>query len=272
MSRTITALFDTRADADAGAERLKQAGVDASHVSVHDETTHKTAGAYSDHKDQGMWASVKNALLPDEDRHAYEEGVRRGGFVLSADVADEHTDAAVKALEEANSVDLDDRSAQWRQDGWDYPAAGAATAAAGTGLFGGTPKTDTNVGEEMVPIVEEQLVVGKREVERGGVRVRSYVTEVPVHEQVRLRDERISVERRAVNKPLSAADGDAFRERTVEMTATGEEAVVGKTAHVVEEVVVSKTSDERVEQIDDKVRKTEVEIDRDATSSTKRGI
>ena len=90
--------------------------------------------------------------------------------------------------------------------------------------------------------------------------MRSYVTETPVHEQIRLRDERINVQRRAVDRPITDAD-EAFRERTIDMTATGEEAVVGKTARVVEEVVVSKTADTRVEQIDDTVRRTDVEVD-----------
>ena len=121
----------------------------------------------------------------------------------------------------------------------------------------------------MIPIVEEQLVVGKRDVSRGGVRVRSYVTETPVHEQIRLRNERVNVERRSVDQPLSAADTDAFRERTVDMTATGEEAVVGKTARVVEEVVVSKTAEEHVEEIDDTVRRTDVEVDRDTDVETR---
>jgi len=100
------------------------------------------------------------------------------------------------------------------------------------------------------------------------VRVRSYVTETPVHEQVRLRNERIDVERRAVDQPLSAADGDAFRERSIDVTATGEEAVIGKTARVVEEVVVRKTAEEHVENVEDSVRRTDVEIERDGDLST----
>ena len=83
-----------------------------------------------------------------------------------------------------------------------------------------------------------------------------------MHEQVRLRDEKISVQRRAVDRPLTDAD-DAFRERTIDVTATGEEAVVGKTARVVEEVVISKTAGERVEDINETVRHTDVEIDED---------
>ena len=291
MSSTITALFDTRAEAEAAKDRLKNAHIDADHVHIHDKssTGYKEQG-YSTHQDRGFWDSIKNAFVPDEDRHTYEEGVRRGGALLTADVDDDRVDEAVKVLEGATSVDIDDRSNQWRQSGWDYAGTGAgantgtglgtdagvATGAA-TGAAFAFDKNDTadraTTGgqEEVVPIVEEQLVVGKRDVSRGGVRVRSYVTETPVHEQVRLRNERVDVERRAVDLPLSAAEGDAFRERSISMTATGEEAVVGKSARVVEEVVVSKSSDERVEQIDDTVRKTEVEIDRDADADTTRG-
>ena len=272
MSSTITALFDTRADAERAKERLKSARVDANHVHLHDKssTGYKESG-YSTHEDRGFWDSIKNAFVPDEDRHTYEEGVRRGGVLLTADVDDDCVDEAVKVLEEANTVDIDDRTNQWKAKGWDY--AGATGAGAGLGAMGQTDRTDRDMGEreEVIPVVEEQLVVGKRDVNRGGVRVRSYVTETPVHEQIRLRNERINVERRTVDQPLSAADTDAFRERTIDMTATGEEAVVGKTARVVEEVVVSKTAETHVENVEDTVRRTDVEVDRDKDVETGTG-
>ncbi len=261
MSRTITAMFETRADAEAGKERLRACGVDASHVHIHDQSSHQTSGAYSTHQDQGTWAAIKNAFLPDDDRHTYEEGFRRGHAVLTADVPDEQADNAVRALDEANSIDLDERAGSWRQSGWDYQGG---QNGGGERLFGAR---DTDAGlregatEEVIPVVEEQLVVGKREVERGGVRVRSYVSETPVHEQVRLREERVQVERRPVDQPVDALRGDAFQERTIDVTATAEEAVVGKSARVVEEVVVSKTMGERTEEIDDTVRRTEVDVD-----------
>lgn len=122
MSRTITALFDTRADADAGAARLREAGVDAGSVAVHDQSTQNTTEAGSTDKDQGLWASIKNAFVPHEDRHTYEEGIRRGGFLLTAQVDEDRTPDAVAALEDANSVDLDARSQQWRSEGWNYAA------------------------------------------------------------------------------------------------------------------------------------------------------
>lgn len=118
-------------------------------------------------------------------------------------------------------------------------------------------------GEEVrVPIVEEQVAVGKRAVDRGHIRVRSRVVEKPVHEEVRLREERLDVDRRAVNKPAANPDG-LFQERTVEVTATSEEPVVEKRAQVTEEVVVRKEVGERIAGVDETVRKTEVDVQRD---------
>jgi uncharacterized protein (TIGR02271 family) len=277
MSRTITAMFESRADAEAGKERLRAAGIDASNVHIHDQSTHQTAGGqYSSHQDQGTWSSIKNAFLPDEDRHTYEEGFRRGHAVLTADVGDHEADDAVRALEDANSVDVDERAGSWRQSGWDYQGGQASGQMGGdrSAMFGSRDaQTDglrEGANEERIPVVEEQLVVGKREVERGGVRVRSYVSERPVHEQVRLREEEVHVERRPVDQSIDSLQGDAFRERTIDVTATAEEAVIGKDARVVEEVVVSKTSGERTQEIDDTVRRTEVEVDDTTRSSTER--
>ena len=109
--------------------------------------------------------------------------------------------------------------------------------------------------------MEEELVVGKREVDRGGVRVYSHVVAVPVATDVTLRDESVHVERRPVDRVATAADFEAGRGSVIELTATGEEAVVGKTSRVVEEVLVGKNTSSHTEAIHDSVRKTEVEVE-----------
>lgn len=260
MSRTITALFDTREDAEDGQARLKAANCDISHVRIHDQQSVGHHEGYSTAEDRGLW-STNNAFLPDDDRYAYEEGVRRGGYLLTVDVDEDDVDGAIKALENTRCVDLDERSSAWRSEGWAPPATKGA-------FFGGGQDSETSdrdygreTDEERIPIVEEQLVVGKREVGRGGVKVRSYVAETPVHEQVRLREEHVDIERRPVDRAVGASDADAFRDRSIEMTETREEAVIGKEARVVEEVVVRKTADEHVEDIEDTVRRTEVDVE-----------
>lgn len=116
--------------------------------------------------------------------------------------------------------------------------------------------------EQRIPIVEESLQVGKREVERGGVRVQSKIVERPVDESVALREEHVHVERKPVNRPVEPGDMTAFREGTIEVHERAEEVVVAKTARVVEEVIVGKEIGQKTENIHDTLRHTEVSIDR----------
>ena len=114
-------------------------------------------------------------------------------------------------------------------------------------------------GQTTIPVVEEELQVGKREVERGGVRVESRVEEKPVAAEVQLREEHVRVERRPVDRPVTDAD-KAFREGSLEVTERAEEAVVSKTARVVEEVVVGKQVEEHTETVSETLRRTDVDV------------
>jgi len=147
-----------------------------------------------------------------------------------------------------------------------HPAAATGTTAT-QGTAQGT-RTAAAGEEEAIPLVEERLRVGKRETGHGRVRVRTYVVETPVQEQVTLREERVEVERRPVDRPLTDADRADFTDRVIEATETSEEAVIGKEARVREEVVVRKQAGERVETISDTVRRTEVEVDDDRTRTS----
>jgi uncharacterized protein (TIGR02271 family) len=263
MSRTVTAFFDSRAEAEVARARLTQSSIDAERVRIVDQS-HTEGGSAtgastgtSAGDGQGFWSSLKSAFLPEEDGHLYEEGMRRGGYLLCAEVDEVEADRAIALLDESNSVDMDSRGNEWRSEGWSGGTRSDTTP--------GTRETGRTVEEERIPLVEEELRVGKREVARGGARVRSYIQETPVHEQVNLREEHVSVERRPVGQSLKRgaldAGSDMLRDRTVEMTETAEEAVVDKQARVVEEVVVRKTAEERTETIDDTVRRTEIDVD-----------
>jgi uncharacterized protein (TIGR02271 family) len=132
-----------------------------------------------------------------------------------------------------------------------------------------TEVTDSSMGvggrgtddDARLDVVEERLRIGKREVDRGGVRVRRVVTETPVEEQVTLRDETIEVDRRVVDRAVDGSDTDLFTEKTYEFSETDEEAVIAKEARVVEEVVVDKSVEERTETVRDTVRRTDVEVE-----------
>jgi uncharacterized protein (TIGR02271 family) len=264
-------MFASRAEAGRAVEQLaSDLGVERSMVRNGPETGASDAGynATQPYQETGFLASLRELSLPEEDRFAYAEGMRRGNVLVSAKVDEAHVERAADILEHAGAVDLDQLETEWRQSGWTgYDASAAArpstvgstttAAAAGASATG----TSARAGqEEVIPIVEESLVVGKREVERGRTRIRSYVVERPVQEQVRLREERVNIERHAVDRPLAEGDRPVFQERVLEVNTTGEEAVVSKQAHVVEEVVVQKSAVDRTETVHDTVRRTEVEI------------
>lgn len=252
MTRTVTALFDSAAKAERAAHDLatKVGGVRGTIVGAQDADT------------------LSTLRLPQQDTAGLREHARRGGAVFHAEVPDEKFAAVCDVLESAGAQDFETQETQWRTEGWnaDHSAAGSAatggTATAAAAMGAATRPISTST-EEHIPVVEEQLVVGKRETEHGRVRVRSYVVETPVQEQVTLREEHVRVERRPVDRPLGAADEGAFQERIIEATETAEEAVVDKQARVVEEVVVRKEADDRTRTISDTVRRTEVEIEDD---------
>jgi len=145
--------------------------------------------------------------------------------------------------------------------------AGERAAAGGTAL--GRDAAMAAGTEERMPLVEEQLRVGKRQVIEGRVRIRSYVVETPVTETVHLRDERVEVERRPVDRPLTGDGADPFREREIEATEMHEEPVVSKDARVREELVLHKSVKERDETVKDTVRRTEIHEDRSDDTSTR---
>lgn len=119
--------------------------------------------------------------------------------------------------------------------------------------------SDNDATGETIPVIKEELEVGKREVERGGIRLRSRIVETPVEETVNLREESVNVERTPVNRAASDAD---FREDAVEMRERAEVPVVNKEARVVEEITLNKEVEERNETIRDTVRETKVDVDK----------
>lgn len=277
-TRTITAIYDSESEAQQARQQLLDHGLDDDDVRI---VSHQLRGNRvdsdtndSDTNDKGVWESIKDFFVGDNDRPMYSEGLRRGGCLLTARVTDASSDEAIAVLESTNAVDLDQRTEQWRAEGWSDSDTGLDRSAEDTAADAAF--SDTGRTERAIPMAEERLRVGKREVDRGGVRVRSYVVEEPVREEVSLRDEHVEIERRPAQ--AAAATDDVFREQTIEVSERGEEALVAKDAVVTDELLVRKTAEERTETVEDSVRRTEVDIDdtrgtsktRDPAGTTKR--
>ena len=262
-NRTITAVFRSIGEAEAASRDLamKVGGVRAALYTSQSEA-----------------AELRRLGVADPDRSVLEEALRRGSIVLSASIPEAQFHAAADVIEATGAVDLDEQEAEWRKTGGIDAGTTAAntpvtssmttkptTARAGEVSGSGTPRREPLAGgrEETIPLVEEQLRISKRDTAHGRVRVRSYVVETPVQEQVTLHQEHVQIERRPVDRPVEAGAESMFQERTIEATETAEEAVVVKEARTREEVVIRKTADDETRTINDTVRRTEVEVDDD---------
>ena len=255
---TIVAVYDTAAHAELAANDLKAANVPADAISVHGAAGVGTAAAP---REQGFWGSLFGGQ-PDHDTSVYERSVQSGSTVVTVKAPEEHVASVSRILEAHGPIDIDDRATS-------YGATATTTATTGetVGMAAPAvrPAATGSTGEEAIALSEEQLVVGKRLVDRGTTRVRRFVVETPVEQDVTLRSEQVSVQRRPVTAGVDAA---AFTDRVIEVNQTGEEAVVGKTARVAEEVVVSKQASDHVETIHDTVRREDVEIIKDTATTT----
>ncbi len=266
QSRTITAFFDTKGAAQQAVSDIEASGVSRHEITmVEGRSTADGTAPVPVPEQEGFLQSLKDMFMPEEDRYSYEEGLRRGGYLVSIEAEHGDADRLLDILDRDGAVDMDGRETTWRSEGWkgyQGPVAGGMTSAASLGMTAPQVAADASAAdrEEMIPIYEERLNVGKREVSHGRLRVRSYVVEKAVDEQVSLRTEIVQVDRRPVDRVVALGD-DPFRERTIELEEFAEEAVVSKEARVVEEISLRKEAHDRIETIHDTVRHTEVEID-----------
>lgn len=237
MAKSIVGLFDSRETAQAVVEDLVQAGCDRADIDV--SAAEAEAEGESPKKEGGFFSWLFGG--EDEDRYTYEEGVRRGRTAVAVDAAAENEELICSIMNRHGPIDLNAESERWRQEGW----AGAAGARSSS---------------EAIPVIQENVEIGKRAVERGGLRIYSRVVERPVREEVALSEEKVDVERRPADRPLKAGEA-AFQERSLEMRETEEEPVVSKSARVVEEVGLSKERRQRKETVEDTERHTEVEVE-----------
>jgi uncharacterized protein (TIGR02271 family) len=261
LKQTVVGLFESDADARRAMQLLTAKGTDQDQIEITHAQEQAGAGT-GEQADTGMVSRVRNFFSgmfgPQDEPEVghYAEALRRGGAVLKVELDD---DAQIEGVREAfttaGAVDIDQRIESWRAQGWSDGEATVKSSLA---------STDTAVDrpEDVIPVLQEELSVGKRRVSTGGLRVYARTVETPVTQAVQLRTEHAEVQRRAVDRPATTADLSGLQERTIEVNETAEVPVVQKTARVVEEVRVGKTVEERTEEIADTVRSTEVEVER----------
>jgi uncharacterized protein (TIGR02271 family) len=241
MTKLVVGLFDALNDAQSALQDLRQAGFGDNITFVQGH-------------ESGLQDRLVSAGIPQQDATIYAEGVHNGGgLLLLQALSNRQATQAADILDRYNVVDITGRSSSYSHEMTtrDKHRTGMSN------LYKGS--------ETKIPIIEEELRIGKREVEQGGVRVNTRIEEVPVNEQVTLREETVDVHRKPVDRPVSEADLANLQQGSFEVREHDEEAVVSKQARVVEEVHVKKNVQERTENIQDTVRRTDVDVDQLST-------
>jgi uncharacterized protein (TIGR02271 family) len=284
MQHTIAAVYNQQTQAQRAMEDLVASGIPRDDVHL-SQSEGEQAQRSTEDKDEGAFSGIRSFFAEvfgsnreQDDVELYSEAVRRGNYVLTVNVPeDELVDRATDVLDRYDPVDIDEQASQWKSGGWAAPQSMRQDSMQ-TGVTGATGTTGTTRAQsatqnesQAIPVVKEELRVGKRQVQRGGVRIYQRVTEQPVEESVNLREERVVVERNPVDQPASEADLSGMKQGTIELRETAEEPVVEKTARVVEEVRVGKEVSERQEQVRDTVRGTEVEVENLSGQSARAG-
>jgi uncharacterized protein (TIGR02271 family) len=263
----IVTVYSTVDKAKEALRVLQASGFHPDEISMMDRTALGNAPT----QESGLWRRIFGKNVWDHEAGVYARTLRDGGAVLSLRVPHDDVARAMSILDVHDPVDVHEKAAAY---GIAVPLAAKAlvtapiakAAAAATGV--GSRLGDTK--DEVVRLAEEQLKVGKRLFETGTTRIRRYVVEKPVEEQVTLHEEHADVARRAVSDPSYVQDID-WTDRTIEVTETAEQAVVNKTARVTEEVVIRKSGSDHVETVRDTVRRQQVDVERTGKDRENKG-
>jgi len=202
MERVLVGVFDSRQEMDAAARELKDCAIpeERIHIRAVDESVRADVlGDRGDEHGTGFFQRLFSGVdRRDEHAGQYAEAVRRGGCVVVVDGIEEGgVDEAVKVMERHGAFDIDERTAKWRERGWkahdpDAPRLSAAEiqaerryseprsaaasrqmAAQNVARAGQQTSGRSAQGDTHIPVIEEELQVGKREEQQRGVRIYS---------------------------------------------------------------------------------------------------
>jgi stress response protein YsnF len=293
MTQTVIGIFRDDKSAHQAVEQLVAEGYDKADIDVSSQINRAGYGGTDNDQqnDDGLGEKITkffNNLFDDGDEsERYSNRALNGSVVSVQALSSEMSARAAEILDRCGAIDVDnDESDDLESMSSDRNTTFGASISPGTPVadldqmddeaLTSSKTMNDDLGNRSIPVIEEDLQVGKREVERGGVRLRSRIVERPVEEHLRLREEHVSVDRTPANRAASPGDLDTFKEGEIEIRERAEVPVVNKEARVVEEINLRKDVREREETVRDTVRKTEIEVDKiedsndDLISSTRK--
>lgn len=271
MKHTIVGYFDDSSDAVKAKTQLIAKGFTDTDVDVIGRTE-RSSSEKINHDDDSFIDKVKNFFAnlgeDNQESHYYAEGIRRGGATLSVRAEESRVEEAAEIMNKCGAVNTDRKSQYFKETGFKQYDKNAKPFSRDEMLadrqkYSAWESSKFGNQDKVIPVIQENVDIGKKTINKGNVRVYTKVTERPVNEEIKLRDEHVNIQRTPVDRPVQASDMNAFKESEINLKETREEPVVKKEARVVEEVRVSKQAHERTERVQDTAKHTDVKVDRD---------
>ena len=235
MKQTVIGIYDTNDKARQAEKTLINEGFSKDRVDI---SASAPIGSEARDHESSVSSFFGNLFGNDDEARRHAEVAKRGTVVTVHTQSMKEAERAAAILDKFGTIDVDD--------------------------YGRTGRTgaETATGKGAIPVIEEELEVGKREVTTGGVRLRSRIVERPIEEHLRLREEHVTLDRKPVDRKATETDLKNFKEGTIEAKERSEVPVVNKEARVVEEITLNKEVSTHDETIRDTVRKTDVDVDK----------
>jgi uncharacterized protein (TIGR02271 family) len=261
--KTVVLLFDDM-DAVRGAiAELENAGIPHSDIKMVDSRDLKSEPLVRGESGINMTNLLRRLFGTNYEPHQssplYAEWMRNGGVLVAVNT-DEKSAATLTTILESYATK--DAAGRMRQAVVEEKAAGTVESRS---LLGRETRPAVRAEEikddRTLEVIDEELHVGKRKVQKGSVRVVKHVVESPVEETIELRDEIVTIDRRPLDRIATEADLKELADFSVEITETAEEPVVSKEARVKEEIRISRKVVGHQQKITDKIKKTEVHIE-----------
>jgi hypothetical protein len=175
-NHTVTAFFRDRSDAEAATRKLASAGISENDIRLVPGREPDSVAATGADDGKGFWESLGDFFFPADDREVYAEGLRRGGYLVTVSVNSAQHDTAVDILDDDGTIDVDEWSESWRAEGWKPadPALDPARSIPDPRISQAAGRSEDAFEAER-RARREQDMIGRRDTDLSGTRVRSYL-------------------------------------------------------------------------------------------------
>lgn len=182
-NHTVTAFFRDKTDAEEATRKLASAGIPEGNIRLVPGRESDSVAATDVDTGKGFWEALGDFFFPSDDREVYAEGLRRGGYLVTVSVNDAQHETAIDILDDEGTIDVDEWSESWRADGWapTNPGFDRDRSAADPRIAQAAGTSEDAFEAERRARREEEMI-GRRDTDLSGTRVRSYLYDKPVNQ------------------------------------------------------------------------------------------